>query len=137
MTKENIILYARLLRSIFETTDATKIARQLGYEVNFVDADIHSIKANTYRYEDGTKAIFINRKYDDVSRNILCAHELGHAVFNHKYKHNYKDKNLKNEYDVNLFAVALLFDGPFNIPLEKMSNYTLQSILDKNINPPV
>lgn len=137
MTKENIILYARLLRSIFETTDATKIARQLGYEVNFVDADIRSIKANTYRYEDGTKAIFINRKYDDVSRNILCAHELGHAVFNHAYKHNYKDKNLKNEYDVNLFAVALLFDGSFNIPLEKMSNYTLQSILDKNINPPL
>ncbi|MDE6844982.1 MAG: ImmA/IrrE family metallo-endopeptidase [Lachnospiraceae bacterium] len=137
MTKENIILYARLLRSIFETTDATEIAHQLGYEVNFVDADIRSIKANTYRYENGTKAIFINRKYDDVSRNILCAHELGHAVFNHEHKHNYKDKNLKNEYDVNLFAVALLFDDSFNIPLVKMSNYTLQSILDKNINHPL
>lgn len=137
MTKENIILYARLLRSIFETTDAIEIARQLRYEVHFVDADISSIKANTYRYENGTKAIFINRKYDNISRNILCAHELGHAVFNHRYKHNYKDKNLKNEYDVNLFAVALLFDDSFNIPLVQMSNYALQSILDKNINPPL
>lgn len=136
MTKENIILYARLLRSIFGTTDAIEIARQLRYEVNFVDADIRSIKANTYRYENGTKAIFINKKYDNISRNILCAHELGHAIFNHKYKHNYKDKNLKNEYDVNLFAVALLFDDSFNIPLVQMSNYALQSILDKNINPP-
>lgn len=137
MTKENIILYARLLRNIFETTDAVEIARRLQYEVHFIDADIRSLKANTYRYENGTKAIFINQGYDDVSRNILCAHELGHAVFNHKYKNNYKDKNLKNEYDVNLFAVALLFDDSFNIPLVKMSNYTLQSILDKNISPPV
>lgn len=137
MTKENIILYARLLRSIFGTTNALEIARQLQYEVNFVDADIRSIKANTYRYENGTKAIFINKRYDDTSRNILCAHELGHAVFNHEYKHNYKDKNLKHEYVVNLFAVALLFDDSFNIPLVNMSNYALQSILDKNIHPPV
>ncbi|MBD5486089.1 MAG: ImmA/IrrE family metallo-endopeptidase [Lachnospiraceae bacterium] len=134
MTKENIILYARLLRNIFETTDAIEIARQLRYEVLFVEADIRSLKANTYRCENGTKTIFINNKYDDTSRTILCAHELGHAVFNHKYKHNYKDKNLKNEYEVNLFAVALLFDECFNIPLVQMSNYALQSILDLNIN---
>ncbi len=137
MTKENIILYARLLRNIFETTNAIEIARRLRYEVNFVDADIRFIKANTYRYENGTKAIFINKKYDNTSRIILCTHELGHAVFNHKYKQNYKDKNLKNEYDVNLFAVALLFDDSFNIPLVQMSNYALQSILDKYINPPL
>lgn len=137
MTKENIILYARLLRNIFETTNALEIARMLRYEVHFVDADIRSIKAVTYRYENGSKAILINSNYDAVSRNILCAHELGHAVFNHEYKHNYKDKNLKNEYDVNLFAVALLFDDSFNVPLVKMSNYALESILDKNIHPPL
>ncbi len=137
MTKENIILYARLLRSIFETTNAMEIARQLRYEVNFVDADIRSIKAVTYRYENGNKAIFINSSYDDVSRNILCAHELGHAVFDHAHKHNYQDNDLKNEYAVNLFAVALLFDDSFNIPLVKMSNYALQNILDKYIHPPV
>ena len=137
MTKENIILYARLLRNIFETTDAMEIARQLQYEVRFVDADIRSIKANTYRYEDGSKAIFINKRYDNISRNVLCAHELGHAVFNHEHKHNYKGKNLKNEYDVNLFAVALLFEDSFKIPLVKMSNYALQSILDKKINRPL
>lgn len=136
MTKENIILYARLLRNIFETSDAIKIAQKLQYEVHFVDADVRFLKAKTYRYEDGTKAIFINQKYDNLSRKILCAHELGHAIFNHKYKNNYKDKNLKNEYVVNLFAVALLFDDSFNIPLDEMSNYTLQGILDKNINAP-
>lgn len=137
MTKENIILYARLLQNIFETTNAIEIARKLQYEVNFIEADIRFLKANTYRYEDGTKAIFINQKYDDISRNILCAHELGHAIFNHKHKNNYKDKNLKNEYVVNLFAVALLFDDTFNMPLSEMSNYTLQSILDKNIKTPL
>ena len=44
---------------------------------------------------------------------------------------------ISNEYEVNLFAVALLFDeGSFNMPLAEMSNYTLQSILDANITPP-
>lgn len=136
MTKENIILYARLLRGIFETTNAIEIARKLQYEVNFIEADINFIKANTYRYEDGKKVILINQKYDNASRNILCAHELGHAIFSHKHKNNYKDTNFKNEYEVNLFAVALLFDDSFNIPLMEMSNYMLQSILDKNIASP-
>ena len=130
MRKEDIILYARLLRSIFGTTDAMEIARQMGYEVNFVDADICLIEADTYIYEGGTKAIFINNKYDNISRNILCAHELGRILLNH----NYKDENLTNEYKANLFAVALLFDDSFNIPLVQMSNYTLNSILHKIIN---
>lgn len=129
MTKEDIILYARLLRSIFETIDAIEIARKLGYEVNLEDKDIWFSSA-TYGYKNVTKAIFISKKYDNISRKILCAHELGHAVLNH----NYKDKNLESEYDAALFAVALLFEDSFYVPLVQMSTYELQTILDKNIS---
>ena len=71
-----------------------------------------------------------------TSRKVLCAHELGHAVLNHPFKSSYKDSNLKNEYEANLFAVALLFDDDlFNMPIIDMSNYVLETILDKNIKP--
>lgn len=137
MTKENIILYAKILRNVFETTNAVEIARRLRYNVGFIKTGTQYLKANTYKFEDGLKVILINDNYDAVSKNVLCAHELGHAVFNHANKSNYKDTNLANEYEVNLFAVALPFDeGSFNMPLAEMSNYTLQSILDANITPP-
>ena len=137
MTKENIILYAKILRNVFETTNAVEIARRLRYNVGFIKTGTQYLKANTYKFEDGLKVILINDNYDAVSKNVLCAHDLVHAVFKHANKINYKDTNLANEYEVNLFAVALLFDeGSFNMPLAEMSNYTLQSILDANITPP-
>ncbi len=137
MTKENIILYAKLLKNAFKTTDAVEIARRLRYDVGFINTGTQYLKANTYKFENGIKVILINANYDAVSRNVLCAHELGHAVFNHANKSNYKDTNLVNEYQVNLFAVALLFnEDDFNMPLAEMSNFTLQSILDANITPP-
>ena len=137
MTKENIILYEKLLKNAFKTTDAVEIARRLRYDVGFINTGTQYLKANTYKFENGIKVILINANYDAVSRNVLCAHELGHAVFNHANKSNYKDTNLVNEYQVNLFAVALLFnEDDFNMPLAEMSNFTLQSILDANITPP-
>lgn len=36
MTKENIILYAKILRNVFETTNAVEIARRLRYNVGFI-----------------------------------------------------------------------------------------------------
>ncbi len=137
MTKESIIMYAKVLKNSFQTTDAVEIARKLQYDVGFVNTGTQYLKANTYKFESGLKVILINANYDEVSRNVLCAHELGHAVFNHANKSNFKDTNLVNEYTVNLFAVALLFDeADFNMPLSEMSNYTLQCILDANITPP-
>lgn len=97
--------------------------------MNPVDKDIWFSSA-TYGYKNGTKAIFISKKYDNISRNILCAHELGHAVLNH----NYKDINLESEYDAAFFAVALLFEDFFYVPLVQMTTYELQIILDKSIN---
>ena len=44
----------------------------------------------------------------------------------------------KSEFEANLFAVALLADNDINmklsIPLEKMNNYLLKTIMDYNIS---
>jgi hypothetical protein len=44
----------------------------------------------------------------------------------------------KSEFEANLFAVALLADDDINmklsIPLEKMNNYLLKTIMDYNIS---
>lgn len=135
MKKENIIQFAIILKSIFIDKDCIEIAQTLGYEVEFVDEDIRVTNANTYNYGSGKKIIKINALYDRFSRNVICAHELGHAILNHKYKNAYKGINIDYEYEANLFAVALLFENSdFNIEISQMSNYTLQSILEKNIN---
>lgn len=134
MENQSIILYAKILKKVFPYQNVIEIAKILSYNVAFLDSDLKFLIANTYRYNNGKKAILINSRYNDKSRNILCAHELGHAILDHPAKSNYKDKNLNHEYQANLFAVSLLFnEEDFNIPFIHMSNYVLQTILDINI----
>ena len=69
----------------------------------------------------------------------LFTHELGHALL-HTEPINHFDVTTKNvhtnvEYEANLFAVALLCnEDEFNMPLAKMSNAVLKSILDCNVS---
>lgn len=72
---------------------------------------------------------------------VLCAHELGHALLHedgvNNFKGSYKTIIDNTEYEANLFAVALLFDDDdFNMPISRMSNYLLKGILDYNIKNP-
>ena len=86
--------------------------------------------------------ISINNKYSEKAKKILCAHELGHALL-HEQCINYFATTSSNvmtniEFEANLFAVALLADNDINmklsIPLEKMNNYLLKTIMDYNIS---
>lgn len=134
MSPKELISYANYLKSRYKNLNIIEIAKQLDCEVCYLDTSPKFLTANTYIYKVGKKVIMINSRYSELSRNVLCAHELGHAILNHPCKSEYKDKNLQNEYLANLFAVALLFDeNDFNMKLEDMTNYTLQGILDKNI----
>lgn len=138
MTKENIVLYAKLLQDVFGTNNPFVIADKLCYKIWPLRCDAKGVVlGKTYKTEN-ERVIVINTACDEVSQRILCAHELGHAVFRHKDTKRYKlGTPSPEEYEANLFAVALLFnDEDFNIPISDMSNYTLQSILDKNIRPP-
>lgn len=84
--------------------------------------------------------ISISGNITDVSRRVLCAHELGHAILHegrntiNRFAGTSAAAQDISEYEANLFAVALLFDeNDFNRPLSEMTNGVLKLILDYNI----
>ena len=112
------------------------IADRLGIKVVFnsgkepgaqiIKTDIYPIIISIYGCDDA------------AGRQVLCAHELGHALLhdsgvNH-FNGSYRTIVDNTEYEANLFAVALLFnDSDFAMPIAGMSNYLLKSVLDYNV----
>lgn len=133
-TKE-IIAFAQDIRRNWGS-DAIEIAEHCGINVVFAqgkEPGAHIIKSEIY-----PTIITITGCDDYAGSQVLCAHELGHALL-HETGVNWFDGTYRTivndiEHEANLFAVALLFDeNDFNIPLEDMSNYALKSILDYNL----
>lgn len=115
-----------------------------GVICNILDIPIRQITLNPKIYPAYTTNIFgkpvisLNVHYTMLSQLVLCAHELGHALLHaDNYYNGFHGENPQQEYEANLFAVALLFTENqyelFNTPLEKMSNSELKCILDTNI----
>ena len=135
MRTEEIIAFARDLRHHYGKS-ATDIARKFGIMVFFRPGDrvsAHTVKADHY-----PTIISIYGCESAVGRQILCAHELGHALLHeegvNRFEGSYETVVNNVEYEANLFAVALLFDEwKFNVPISSMSNYVLKSILDCNL----
>lgn len=135
MEKKTIILYAKMLKDKFKDLNALQIAERLSYKVVSIPADPEFIVAHNYRSKNGKNLIFINSCFDEQTKNVMCAHELGHAILKHPLKNEYTGTDWQYEYEATLFAVSLLFDEEnFNMPFEKMPYYILKGILDKNIS---
>lgn len=135
MDSKSIIQYAKMLKKNFKGLNALQIAEKLSYKVVSIPIDPDFIVAHNYRYKNGRNLIFINSCFDEQTKNVLCAHELGHAILKHPLKNEYTGKEWKWEHEATLFAVSLLFDEEdFNTPFEKMPYYVLKGILDKNIS---
>ncbi len=132
---DEIIRFAKDIRRNWGK-DALKIAEHLGMQVLFTPgerAGAYIIKANGY-----PTIISIVGCDSSKGRQVLCAHELGHALLHeagvNRFDGTYDTIVNDIEYEANLFAVALLFDDQkFNMPLERMSNYVLKSVLDYNL----
>ncbi len=134
MNRKAIIQYAKMLKNKYKGMNALQIAEELSYKVITISANPEFLIAHNYRFKNGRSIIVINSCLDEHSKNVVCAHELGHAVLRHPLKNEYKGINWPYEYEATLFAVSLLFDEEdFNMPFEKMSYYTLKNILDENI----
>lgn len=133
MNTEEIIEKAKQIRKMGKTV--IDIAENLGINIGYNNLDPKKFPAYNIRTED-KMSIILNSKINNKSRNVLCAHELGHALLHNNKVINHFGKEISiEEYEANLFAVALLFDeDDFKIPLNKMSNFELKSILDHNIN---
>ena len=138
MTGNDIVEMAMKFKEIYKTNNPFKIAELLKIDCNFVTFRKDVMQAYIIKpYEDIPPCICINSKFDKKSQQIFCAHELGHAVL-HKNACNHFDgysPSNSNEYEANLFAIALLFDPDlFEMDIRKMDNYILKSILDYNVN---
>ena len=141
MRAKEIIAYARDLKRWCGTNDPYKIAEKLGIAVLHRKCSMKGFKAQTIKMAGYPTIISINDQYTDYSKKVLCAHELGHAIF-HENVVNHFDTTMRNviidvEKEANLFAVTLLasddIDEKLDLPLEKMNNYLLKSILDNNL----
>ena len=138
MQKESIVLYAQAMRK--KHNDPLKLAEYWGYKVTYLESPIRVLTARSATYENH-KLIFINKCFNLTYRRMLCAHELGHLIL-HEGDNRFRGENARNESEANLFAVALLFsiekikefEREFNIPLVEMSDYTLQTILNRYTN---
>ncbi len=132
---EEIIAFAKDLRRHYGN-NAIDIARRFGIMVFFRPGD--KVSAHTVKAENYPAIISINGCRTEVGRQVLCAHELGHALLHdsgvNRFEGSYETVVNNVEYEANLFAVALLFnEWKFNVPIASMSNYVLKSILDCNL----
>ena len=112
MKKKDIINLAREIKQNWQTNDPYVIAKKIGVLV-FNGANVRGFKAHTIKLGSYPTTIWINEAYTDVSKKVLCAHELGHAIL-HPDNINYFGVTPQNvtksvEYEANLFALALLF----------------------------
>ncbi len=116
--------------------DPIRIAEHIGIEIFYQPGE--KPEAYTVKLEDYPTIISISGCDDYVRRQVLCAHELGHALLHdsgvNRFEGSYKTVVNDIEYEANLFAVALLFnEKDFCIPLTLMNNYLLKGILDYNL----
>ena len=141
MRAADIVALAKGLRDSWNTNDPFEIAKKFGIEVLFRDAAIKGFTAQTIKIPGYPTIISINDAFNEKSKKILCAHELGHALL-HDESVNHFSVTKRNvmtyvERDANLFAVALLIDdeteAQLSGPLVNMENHLLKAILDYNI----
>lgn len=105
----------------------------------FSDALGKDFTAYTVGFTNCPTMITINNNYSELSKRILCAHELGHALLHSDISINHFAVNSSNintsvEWEANLFAIALLANeetlSQLALPLENMNNYLLKSIMN-------
>lgn len=138
MKARQIVDFAKALRKQCNTNDPYTIAEKYGIRVlerNFFE----DFKAQTLKTEGYPTIISINNRYTPLSRKVMCAHELGHALLHQDFVNHFnvtaKNVNTTVEFEANLFAVALLCDDEqLAIPICKMDNALLKCILDYNIS---
>lgn len=138
MEASEIIQYVKNLKvECCSSNDPGKVCEVLNIPIRKITLNPNIYPAYTTNI-NGKAIISLNTKYTLSSQLVLCAHELAHALLhNDNYYNGFDGENMQQEYEANLFAVAFIFSeeqyDEFIVPLNKMSNFELKSILDYNI----
>ena len=135
MSGDEIVTLALSIKNEFDTADVLKICGKLDIQISYTTLNPNIYQAFTIK--SGAKPLIVLNSYFTLkSQNVLCAHELGHALIHDKKLLNqFNDNNNGNEeYEANLFAVTLLFNqNDLCMDLLLMDNYLLKYLLDTNI----
>lgn len=141
MNNKDVIGLARSFKKHWHTDDPYEICNKLGIEVVFRKSVLPDFTAQVLKREGLPAIISINDDYDDFSKRLLCAHELGHALLHdnmvNSFAVNRKNAQTNLELEANMFAIALIGSDDINrelsTPLEAMNNYLLKTIMDYNL----
>lgn len=139
MQLSQIIETAQLYKDYYQTDNPFAYADALGIDIIFTSDFGKDFKAQIVNFRQRT-IIFINEKYDAISRRLLCSHEIAHYLFHSTEETNYYNnitnmKQARLEHEANLFALAVaLPDLGKSISLENLSGYILHEIMEKNLS---
>lgn len=97
----------------FDTRDPFELCRSMDIRIYY--KDLGNVLKAYYFYQSRIKNIVINSKSGMITRRILCAHELGHAVLHGDLaamrgfqELELFDMSAPAEYEANLFAAELI-----------------------------
>ena len=141
MKPQDILSYVDDIKKNWKTNDPYKIAEHLGIVVLHRKNCIKDFTAQIIKIKGYPSIISINDDFTDFSKKLLCAHELGHALLHENCVNHFAGSQstvaTNIELEANLFAISLLsdrdLDKELSIPLVKMDNYLLKSIIDYNL----
>ena len=120
------------LKSTYNTNNPFEICEHLW--INDKERNFNETRKAYFVSIYGQTSITINSNYIEKSKNILCAHELGHIILGHTGVNNFESENQQAEREANLFTLYMLFDeDEFNMKFENMTNYLIKYTLDQNI----
>ncbi|WP_434290859.1 ImmA/IrrE family metallo-endopeptidase [Clostridium botulinum] len=134
MKTEEIIQLAQDIKNQYGG-NPIKICTALEIKINYINLKPNIYPAYTLKISE-KPIVNLNSHFTTNSQKVLCAHELGHVLMHDdKLLNQFGDEhNGIEEYEANLFAVALLFDqDDLNIDMSNMDNYLLKELLDVNI----
>ena len=120
------------LKATYNTNNPFVICDHLGITVR--ERNFNESRKAYFVSIFGQPSITINSNYIEKSKNILCAHELGHIILGHTGVNNFESENQEAEREANLFALYMLFDeDDFDMKFENMTSYLIKYTLDRNI----
>ncbi|MBD8037131.1 ImmA/IrrE family metallo-endopeptidase [Solibacillus sp. A46] len=114
------------LKQKYNTSCPYQLANHL--KIHVMQHDLHHEINGYYKYDRRNQYIVINSKLEKHTQKVVCAHELGHALFHKNVNTPFMSQSTflsvsKIEREANCFAAELL------IPDESFSEYeTIQTI---------
>lgn len=135
VNSQSIYEKANELMEINKSNNPTFLAESSNIYIEHTDKLANLL--GVYSIIQRCKVIFVNQNLDDITKRLVIAHELGHAILHHELVQsqqlatetnlfNFRDVN-RTEYEANAFASHILIDTDEFLMYAK-EGYTVEQI---------